>query len=341
MKYYSKLQIAKAKDVDTLEYLQDNYPMMHFKRAGREYQHKSDMYGKIVVYPDRKGWIDYTHDLHGISVLDWVIKVEGLKFDKAVGKLIGEDGEINFSYKAAPTVSHDIKPKEIVLPERTQGRYDRVVAYLTKTRCIDPQIVNWCFKKNILYEDSKHNCVFCGLDEKGSVKYASKRGTYTHLKEGQKPYKGECAGSDKSYGFVMEGESREHLYVFEAPIDAMSHATLCNIKAMNNGALEPQKAFMNCTRIALGGTADNALQRYLSTHPDVQEISFCLDNDAAGRSAAEKHTEKYANMCNEKGLPLYKVSSYFIPERFGKDYNEFLQAYVNAGGAKVSNQRHR
>ena len=62
MKYYSKTQIAAAKDVDTVDYLERTCNMS-FKMSGSEYLHKSDTYGKVVVYPDRKGWIDYTHDV--------------------------------------------------------------------------------------------------------------------------------------------------------------------------------------------------------------------------------------------------------------------------------------
>lgn len=318
-KFCSKEQVWKAKEVDTLEYLTRTYGMT-FHSSGREWLHKSQQYGKIVVYPDRRGWSDYTRDLQGCSALDWVIKAEGRRFVEAVEILTGENAEHIPVYKKAAAGTVCEKPKEIELPPKVSGRFDRVAAYLTRTRCIDSDVVSWCFGRKILYEDEKHNCVFLGLDEEGKVRYASKRSTYTLMKPGQKPYKGECRGSDKSYGFVMEGSCREHIYVFEAPIDAMSHATLCNIKSRQFGEEHPEQAFLKATRIALGGVADKALVRFLDSHPEVKKITLCLDNDEAGITAAQKMTERFS--------ADYEVSTYTIPKRLGKDYNELLQGYT-------------
>ena len=68
----------------------------------------------------------------------------------------------------------------------------------------------------MLYEDTHRNVVFVGYDEKGKASYGAVRGT------GYQQYRGDCSGSDKSIGFSYKGTSSK-LYVFEAPIDLMSH----------------------------------------------------------------------------------------------------------------------
>ena len=42
----------------------------------------------------------------------------------------------------------------------------------------------------------------------------------------ERKFRQDVENSDKTYGFCMEGRS-DRVYEFEAPIDAMSHATLC------------------------------------------------------------------------------------------------------------------
>ena len=202
------------------------------------------------------------------------------------------------------------KPKQLNLPERTPGKYSRVYAYLMKQRCIDVEVINYCVKNEILYEDKRGNCVFVGKDDTGKPKYAMLRGTYTPDK-GQ-AFKGEASGSNKMYGTC-----ETHLYVFEAPIDALSHATLNIQRSKDMGIADWKNSWKRHTRLALGGTADVALGTYLATHPKVNEISFCLDRDEAGRTASAKYLEKYS-------VQGYKVNIYAVPENCGKDYNEYL-----------------
>ena len=160
----------------------------------------------------------------------------------------------------------------------------------------------------------------CGPDtemfyDTGKPKYAMLRGTYTPDK-GQ-AFKGEASGSNKMYGFRMDGTCETHLYVFEAPIDALSHATLNIQRSKDMGIADWKNSWKRHTRLALGGTADVALGTYLATHPKVNEISFCLDRDEAGRTASAKYLEKYS-------AQGYKVNIYAVPENCGKDYNEYL-----------------
>jgi hypothetical protein len=118
----------------------------------------------------------------------------------------------------------------------------------------------------------------------------------------------DCAGSDKRYGFNMHKADAERLYVFEAPIDCMSHATLENIRTGNSGA------WRNDSRLSLAGTSDVALSFFLRRYSAVKELVFCLDNDAAGQESA-------ANLALKYGETGY-ITRVEPPQ--GKDYNEDL-----------------
>jgi len=80
------------------------------------------------------------------------------------------------------------------------------------------------------------------------------------------------------------------VYVFESPIDAMSHATLFKLND-----LDWRKDF----RLSLGGVSGKALEKFLSCNPQITRISLCLDNDEAGLNYSKKHAEEY----RAKGLP--------------------------------------
>ena len=81
------------------------------------------------------------------------------------------------------------------------------------------------------------------------------------------------------------------LYLYESPIDAMSHATM---EIIIKG---DKSAYRSNNRLSLAGTSDIALPMYLEKHPFVKELVFCLDNDEAGRVASSAMSKKYA----EKG----------------------------------------
>ena len=204
------------------------------------------------------------------------------------------------TYKPAP--KYKAEAGRLVLPERAEGKYNRVYAYLSQTRGISPDVISDFMRSKQVYQDTKGNCVFVGFDEQGTAKFGSVRGTLT-----EKKYRGDCKNSDKRYAFHQMGTDSTRLYIFEAPIDLMSHCTMTD-QAFGKGAYKGQ------TRLALCGSSDVALEAFLERHSEVRVLHFRLDNDEAGRAAVEKYTAKY----QAKG---YEVHSFFSK---GKDVNEDL-----------------
>lgn len=80
-------------------------------------------------------------------------------------------------------------------------------AYLTKTRKIDPEIVQDMMKQGRVYQSKQEvngkkriNCAFEGYDEKGTVKYFALRGL-----SADSSFRQDMENSDKTYGFTMAG----------------------------------------------------------------------------------------------------------------------------------------
>jgi hypothetical protein len=192
----------------------------------------------------------------------------------------------------------------LILPPKNKDSH-RAFAYLNKTRKIDREIIADMLKQGKIYESTHHNVVFVGRDKEGIIGFASERGTISTL-----PYKKDCSGSNKQFSFSMEGRSNT-LYTFEAPIDALSHATLCKLHKLD---------YTENHRISLGCLGDIALNQYLEDRPEIKSIILCLDNDRWGRSASAK----FMQQLKEKG---YTASEEF-PKY--KDYNDDLVALMKS-----------
>lgn len=154
----------------------------------------------------------------------------------------------------------------------------RVYGYLVK-RGIAPRVIESFLRAGLLYEDSlHHNCVFVGRDKDGKAVFAAKRGTYD--RPGEKGFKGDVAGSDKTVAFSLPCDlAADWVAVFEAPIDLMSFCT-------------PHRG-VACNAVALCGLSEGALDTYLRNHPHIRQIFLCLDADEPGQQAAEVLRQKY------------------------------------------------
>ena len=98
--------------------------------------------------------------------------------------------------------------------------------------------------------------------------------------------------------------------VFEAPIDALSHATLQEIEGWK----------WDGYRLSLGGTSPVALTAFLNRHPEIRRVNLYMDNDFAGLKNAR------AIRTAIRRDPRFKHIRIGIhPPRKGKDYNDKLQ----------------
>lgn len=300
MYIFSDEEKQQAHNISVIDYLQRVYGFS-FKKSGQGY--RCVEHNSLVVNADEKSWYWNSHGFGGGDVVEFIRKYENVSFEEALKKVLAPIvSSDNYNYKSASKSPVPAK-RELLLPPKKQGKYNRVFAYLTKTRCIDKDIVTVLLHKKFIYEDTHGNCVFVGYNKTGLPAYAAMRSTNTNHR-----FRRDAAGSDKANGFYLKGFNKQKLYVFESPIDLLSHATLKNLESGNN------REWLDSTRLSLAGVSDNALKHFLNEYPEVEEICFCLDNDAAGINATEKYMAKYADWG-------FKVSS--EPPTL-KDYNEDL-----------------
>lgn len=288
--YFTDEQKQRANAVDLEDFLIRQGEKL--LRSGREKRLASDH--SITVRGNE--WYDHASEKGGLAI-DFVQMFYGRSFPDAVTMLLnGEQGQ---EYRPSEQRRPE-PPKAFALPEANKDMR-RVFAYLTKTRCLNRDVVSAFARAKLIYEDAQyHNAVFVGVDADGIARHAHKRGTYT---KGE-PFKGNVDGCDPRYSFHFTGQS-DTVYVFEAPIDLLSFISLY------------QKEWQRHSYVALCGVAEHALLQLLSDNPQIKKIGLCLDNDKAGLKARERITK----ILSERGYG--NVFSLFSRQ---KDWNEDLQA---------------
>lgn len=259
-------------------------------------------------------WHRFSNNTGGPDAVSFLTKVEGMTEEKAREYISGINGSAPRTF--APREPPEKKDREFAPPEIC-GDCSHIKQYL-RGRGIRPDIINWCVGRGILAETKRgysyYNVLFIGRDGDGKMRYGNLRGT-----EGD--FKGEVAGSDKQYGFRIQGTERpESVHVFEAAIDALSYATLLSEKG---------KDWKQTALLSLGGVSPQALNRFLKENDSVKTVYLSLDNDATGSEATEKFLNAF------KGTK-YRVKDFRVGLQYGrtvfgndgavKDWNDALKA---------------
>lgn len=303
----SKEQIEQAREIDLLSYLRA-YEPGELKPDGPN-RYTTATHGSLVISNGKWVW-NGGGGIGGVSALDYLLKVRDMGFVEAVETLTGERAADARSYQEAARAQPPPKKRLFALPE--PSRYaNNAVSYL-QSRGISPEVISRCLQTGILYESRKYqNVVFVGRDETGTARFACMRSTRDNFKR-------DAAGSDKRYSFCFPAKNpaSRHLAVFEAPIDALSHATL---QRRNGWEWDGH-------RLSLGGTSDVALTAFLERNPQITRVILHLDSDVAGITAARKIKGALAA---EKRFSHLRVSVN-PPHRDAKDYNEALLHGIRA-----------
>ncbi len=275
---YTQEQIDRANQVNLEQFLRSQGEEL--MKSGREYRWKN--HDSLTVKGNK--WFRHSQSKGGYPI-DFVMEFYNKTFPEAMKMLIGEEA-IEIAAEPAPNA-------EFRLPPRCESN-DRIIKYLTEERKLPKDLVEEFIADGLIYEDAMHhNVVFVGKDINRIPRYAHCRGTADKFRM-------DVAGSDKSYGFCYRGKGKE-LFVFEAPIDLLSHI-----------ALYPAE-WRERSYLSLGGVSTKALERFLSECQDIESIYIATDNDQAGNNAAEKLAE----------LIPQEISVYrFLPQ--AKDWNEDL-----------------
>lgn len=304
MRGVTKEQIAQAKQMDLLTYMKLYEPQELVKVGQHEF--KTRTHDSLRISENGK-WNWCSRGYGGTTALNYLIRVKGMDFVSAV-RWMNELGPapvfVSQPVNSPPACFEKRLP---FTPPRCDAGFTQAAAYL-HGREIRSKVLQFCHREGLLYQTTRggyKNCVFVGKDESGQPRAAFVRGC-------NGTFRGDVAGSEKKYAFCIPAAepAASTVEVYEAPIDAMSGASL--------RLVSKQEAWRSVHYLALGGLNYQALEHFLKQHPQVKTVRLCLDNDEPGRSFTKKLTEQL----HSGG---YKVQD--APPARGKDYNDMLIQY--------------
>ena len=302
--------IKAAREVQLVDFLNTYRPGELVRKSRDEYCTKS--HSSLRITPSKNLFHWCSQSKGGRGALDYLLTVEGMSFRSAV-MLLNEMELIPFQQVRAATVESS-RTHDFTLP-RPDKNAQAATAYLMH-RGISPKVLRYCLNEGILYQTTRgnyRNCVFVGKDEGCVPRSAFQRGC-------QGTYRGDVTGSQKKYGFLMQAENPDcdTVELYEAPIDAMSGATLRQYTDIGK--------WRSVHYLALDGLNYLPIDYFLQQHPQVKNVVLCFDRDEPGLRFAETVAQRLA----ERGFNVEKR----LPA-VGKDYNESLIWYK----PKIEKQR--
>lgn len=210
--------IKAAREVQLVDFLNTYRPGELVRKSRDEYCTKS--HSSLRITPSKNLFHWCSQSKGGRGALEYLLTVEGMSFRSAV-MLLNEMELVPFQ-QARAAAEESSRTHDFTLP-RPDKNAQAATAYLMH-RGISPKVLRYCLNEGILYQTTRgnyRNCVFVGKDEGGVPRSAFQRGC-------QGTYRGDVTGSQKKYGFLMQAENPDcdTVELYEAPIDAMSGATL-------------------------------------------------------------------------------------------------------------------
>lgn len=292
-------QIEKAKQMDLLTYLQ-SYEPGNLKRISHDTWCTKE-HDSLKISNGKWHW--FSRHIGGKTALDYLIKVKGISFVKAVEIITGYAAVLPpvFSKNEKP-----IEPKKLELPRYNEDICE-VRRYLN-CRGISDTVIDYCQDNKMLYEDAKyHNCVFLGYDG-NTPKYGAVRSTVSDFKR-------DLTGSDKRFSFfIPAGSDTGTVHLFESAIDLLSYASL-EIRVKRNWRRDDLLSLAGVYKTDNKQDIPLALRTYLERHNGTKAVYLHLDNDEIGRTATKQITEALSSQ--------YTVIDQ--PPQSGKDFNDYLK----------------
>ena len=351
MNYYRKDDLRDAKQMDLLTYMLRHNPQELVHLSGETYCTREHDSLKI----SNGMWYWFSRGIGGRSALDYLIKVKGIPFTKAVGMILGRAAEmppvlhIQTNSQPLPETQRQVgthepfgnpdaidKPDAIIKP----GTFDKPATEdqlkkEQKKELLLPKAVEGRPERVIAYLVDRgidrplieacinHKLLYESADYHNAVFVGYDQegvARYAAIRGTRGSYKGEATGSDKRFSFSLcLPRQPPVVHVFESAIDLLSYATLEH-RAGRDWRGDALLSLAGVFKQKREKVVPVALAQFLADHPSVKTVCLHLDNDEIGRSAAKGIIEGLSDR------PYEVVNQ---PPSRGKDVNDQLLWELN------------
>ena len=239
----TKEQIQAAREADLFTYLQFHEPGV-LKQDGPNFRHKE--HDSLVYVTGKRYWY-WNSRGRSINALDYLIQIRGYGLVDAVHALVGGEIPQEPAYRSTAEIQVSKEPEKKTFALPWARRCATAAVFYLQKRGISSEVIRQCLQAGIFYEARYHGepvCVFVGKDDSGKAKFACMRSISGNLKK-------DVYGSDKGYNFCYPPQSpgSRHVAVFEAPIDALSHATLQELEGWKWNGYRLRSAYGHALKI--------------------------------------------------------------------------------------------
>lgn len=294
-------ETMKAKDVDLLSYLESKGET--FKKEGKYYRHTE--HDSLIIRDNMYAW--NSRNEKGYGAINFAKMYYNLSFVEAVQ-------DINQGNHKTFTRSHSNEQestKPFRYPQRLEVKnQDKLKHYLVQERKIDPRLVQWLLRKDLIAQDKRNNIVFKWREKggKGKIVGADRQGTIK-MNHGRGSFKQVLPNAKKDTGFTVDVGKPTKMYMFESPIDLLSYWSL-------------QKDKLQGARlVSMNGLKSRTiLQSFIDARKeglDIKKVVLSVDNDSAGKKFIQKMHLLLENRMLQSDLPSR-----------GKDWNDELKKSV-------------
>ncbi|MGD9678938.1 MAG: DUF3991 domain-containing protein [Vulcanibacillus sp.] len=248
---FTKEQIYRARNVSLYDYFLKKGFLLKDERNNR---FRVVGYGGLIIY---NCFYYHFSTSSGGNAVDCLVNVFGLSVDNAVKELNGcNTSSLVYSKKKIDKCSAFKCPP-------LSSNLRRSIAYLTKTRGINVDLVRSLIKDKLILQDLRGNVIFPYLNEKKIVVGGELHGSLDWI-----DYKGCLDNSDFHYPFMFNISDFKNVYFFESAIDALSFVTMFGLPGLY---------------VSLSGLKKSIFCRVQELYPDSKFFS-CVDSDKAGQS---------------------------------------------------------
>ncbi len=362
MMFYTEEQIKRANERSISEYFRSSGYSCKQIRSETHIAGFGGFYVKDTVIPNQ--FYVHSQQLGGVGLVNCLMKVMGMPFKEAVqtaldgeqGRGEGRIGEQKADYSYKPKyVAPKPEPKpEFVMPEKAADN-KRAYSYLTKTRHINPDVVNAFIRAGVLFQDIKGNAVFlhkengenCGAEIHGTSgkRYTVGNTAYSELTDRKviptEPYIAELLDqrlkdTDVRFaGYVYEGNANivtdnANFNVICGTIAEISDSSI-NREAVENIVLSKLKNYK--------GVAPGTTESYFSFDKGNPQKAFVFESSIDLMSFMTLYPNlndcTFVAMAGLKPNVIEKLIEKNLPVFLGVDCDTAGEKFANRFGASV------
>lgn len=183
--------------------------------------------------------------------------------------------------------------------------------YLVEERKINTQLVDDLQDQNLIKQDHHNNVAFLWKDAEDNVVGQDLRGT------SEKPFKKiETNHGNFGFNFTPSKTEPDNLLIFEAPIDAMSYASLHP---------EEKNAYASMSGLKEKNVYHQVHHFVKKYEKEPDNIYLCVDNDEPGKEFVSRMTQDVKFQFKSQKDVVFQPN---LPNK-GKDWNDYLKIVTN------------